>query len=207
MSVQRLKVLLAPPCWRLLSASWRINETPLHPAGPDQAVIFACLHRDILPAIRYCRPALPTLLVSKSPDGRILRRTLARDGFGCVRGSTGHDGREGFVGLLRALRRGRHVGIAVDGPRGPFGTVHGGVLLLGKLSRAPIVPLAVRGRRCLRLGTWDRTVVPLFWASVTVTAGQPLTVPADAGPEQLEELRAELRARLGVDPEASHARP
>jgi lysophospholipid acyltransferase (LPLAT)-like uncharacterized protein len=197
--VQQLKLLLAPPCWQLLGHSWRINETPLPPLPGGEAVIFACLHRDILPAIRYCRPAAPILLVSKSPDGRILSRSLRRDGFGFVRGSTGHDGREGFAGLLRALRRGRHLGIAVDGPKGPFGTIHAGVLLLARRSGAPIVPVTASGRGCLALNTWDRTLVPLPWARVTVTVTAPLRVPPDAGPDLLASLREDLAGRLGMD--------
>jgi lysophospholipid acyltransferase (LPLAT)-like uncharacterized protein len=198
--LQRLKLVLAPPVWRLLTASWRCNETPLAPLPPDGPVIFACLHRDILPAIRYCRPARPALMVSKSPDGAILIGTLRREGYGFVLGSTGHDGREGFVGLLRTLREGRHVGVAVDGPKGPFGHVHPGALQLARRSGASIVPLTVSGRGCLHLDTWDRTVVPLFWARLTVRAGPVLSVPADADLEQLEACRHELSRRLGVGP-------
>jgi lysophospholipid acyltransferase (LPLAT)-like uncharacterized protein len=204
--LQRLKLLLAPPLWRLLTASWRCNATPLGATAPGGPVIFACLHRDILPAIHYCRPARPTLLVSKSPDGAILIDTLARDGYGFVRGSTGHDGREGFVGLLRTLREGRHVGVAVDGPKGPFGHVHPGALQLARRSMAPIVPLTVSGRGCLRLDTWDRTVVPLFWARLVVQAGEPVQVPADADAGQLAACQQELAHRLGVErSEGNHA--
>lgn len=52
--LQALKLALAPPVWRLLTASWRCNETALGPRPDAGPVIFACLHRDILPAIRYC---------------------------------------------------------------------------------------------------------------------------------------------------------
>lgn len=195
--IHRLKLTLAPPAWRLLTASWRCNETCLAPRSPEGPVIFACLHGDILPAIRYCRPAAPVLLVSKSPDGVILERTLARDGYGMARGSTGHDGHEGFVAMLRALRDGRHVGVAVDGPRGPQGHIHDGALQLARLSGAPIVPLTVTGTGCVHLGTWDRTLVPLPWARLEVWAGAPVAVPKDAGPRALDECRDLLAARLG----------
>ena len=188
-----MKLALAPPAWRLLSRSWRVNATA--EAG---AAIFACLHRDILPAIRYCRPARPVLLVSKSDDGEILMRTLAGDGFGFVRGSTGHDGREGFRGLLRVLRDGRPVGVAVDGPRGPFGHVHDGALQLARLAQAPVIPLTVAGGPCLRLGTWDRTLVPLPGARLDVSAGRAVVIPAAATATQLADLRRQLAASLGV---------
>jgi len=203
----RLKLLLAPPFWRWLSGSWRCDETTV-PAGPGpRPVIFACLHRDILPAIRFCRPAQPVLLVSRSPDGEILVRTLAREGFGFVRGSTGSGGRAGFVGLLRALRAGRHVGVAVDGPRGPFGTVHPGALQLARRSGASIVPLTWDGRGAVRLATWDRTRVPLPGARFALRAGEPLSVAADADEPQLAALREELARRLGVGREVDHGDP
>ncbi len=198
MLLQRLKLLVAPPVWRLLAGSWRCNETPLGPQPDHGPVIFACLHRDILPAIRYCRPAQPTLLVSKSPDGAILTRTLARNGFGFVRGSTGHDGREGFVGLLRTLRGGRHVGVAVDGPRGPFGHVHEGALQLARRSGASILPLTVHASRSVHLNTWDRTLVPVPGTSFQVIPGLPVAIEADANDDQLATARRILAERLGV---------
>ena len=203
MTIARLEHLAAPPAWRMLSRSWSCNTTEPR----DGAVIFACLHRDILPAIRYCRPARPVLLVSQSADGQILTRTLVRDGFGFVRGSTGHGGREGFVGLLRVLRAGRSVGMAVDGPRGPFGHVHDGALQLARRSGAAIIPLTVTGRGCVQLKTWDRTLVPLPWARLDVRAGEPLTVPADADAEALAHLRSTLAWSLGLEPEVDRADP
>lgn len=193
---QRLKLALAPPMWRWLAGSWQINLTARRDGDPQGPVIFACLHRDILPAIRHCQPAGPALLVSKSDDGQILIRTLAPDGFRFVRGSTGHDGREGYVGLLRELRGGHHVGVAVDGPRGPFGHVHPGALQLARRAAVPIVPLTVRARRCVRLNTWDRTVVPWPRARVEVTVHPELNVPPDADPSALETLSGRLAATL-----------
>lgn len=198
MGAAGLKRVLAPPAWRGWTRTWRCNEAP---AADGEPRIFACLHRDILPAIRYCRPARPTLLVSKSTDGQILAGVLAREGFGFVRGSTGHDGREGFVGLLRVLRAGGCVGVAVDGPRGPFGHVHPGALQLARRSGAPIIALTVVGRPCIHLGTWDRTLVPLPGARVTVIPAPPLLVGAGSDAAGLDAARRELAARLGLQPE------
>lgn len=207
MPMGRVKLLLAPLCWRLYSPTWRINTTPLA-AGPCRApVIFACLHRDILPAIRYCAPARPTLLVSKSPDGQILRRTLAHKGFTFVGGSTGHDGGRGFVALLRVLRRGHHVGLAVDGPRGPLGHVHAGALQLALRSGAAVVPLTLVGTGWLELRTWDRTRLPWPGARLRIEAGAPLRVPTDADAASLEALREELARSLGTSRKADHENP
>lgn len=198
MPLQRLKLALAPPLWRLISRSWRLPVTARTDGDPTGPVIFACLHRDILPAIMHCRPARPALLVSKSDDGQILIHTLAGDGYRFARGSTGHDGREGYVALLRQLRAGHHVGVAVDGPRGPFGHIHPGALQLARQAGVGIVPLSVRARPCLQLGTWDRTVLPLPWARIEVVVGQELRIDRGATNEQLADLARSLAAALGV---------
>ncbi len=203
MLIQQLKLALAPPGWRLLAGSWRGNLSPLAPGPVTEPVIFACWHRDILPAIAYCRPSRPWLLISKSLDGDILVSTLARDGFGFVRGSTGHDGYEGFVGLLRALREGHHLGLAVDGPRGPAGVVREGVLQLAWRAGAPIVPLRVACRRAMVLGTWDRTIVPRPLSRVTVVAGAPLRVTEGDLPDARTRLAVALQT---VGEEANRGR-
>jgi lysophospholipid acyltransferase (LPLAT)-like uncharacterized protein len=198
MVVQRLKLALGPAGWRLLAATCRHQTTPLAPGPAVAPVIFACLHRDILPAMLYCRTARPFLLISKSPDGEILVRTLSRCGFGFVRGSTGHAGHEGFVGLLRELRAGNHVGVAVDGPRGPRGMVHDGVLQLAKRAQVPILPLVARCRRPLVLSTWDRTVVPLPFTAFAIAAKEPVRIASEADDADLAAARRLLAERLEV---------
>jgi lysophospholipid acyltransferase (LPLAT)-like uncharacterized protein len=182
MLVQRLKLVLAPPLWRLLSRTVQIHAHG-SPHDPQQApAIYACLHRDMIPAILYVQPARPVLLVSRSRDGDILCRTLGSTGFSFVRGSTGSQGGRAFVQLLAALRAGRSVGVAVDGPRGPFGMVQEGAIQLSRHAGCPIVPLALRPRSCWRLPNWDRTVVPRPWSRVDVWEQEPMTVVA-GGPD------------------------
>jgi len=192
----RLKLWFAPVLYRLLSASVRLAGGGTGHRPDDRPVIFACLHRDMIASILHLRRARPALLVSRSPDGDILIRTLARDGYAFVRGSTGHRGGPAFRGLLDALRGGRSVGIAVDGPRGPFGVVHDGVLQLSRLTGAPIVPLAPRCGRQVALANWDRTVLPLPFTRIEVHEGDALTVPADADETGLAACGRRLAAAL-----------
>lgn len=196
--VQRLKLILAPPIWSVLATTVRIPRTARPPGPISPPVIFACLHRDFIPAILFVKPARPALLVSHSPDGDILIRALTRGGYRFVRGSTGHDGGRGFVGLLRELKRGHNVGVAVDGPKGPFGTVHDGVIQLSRRAGCPILPLAVRCRHRRVLRTWDRTVVPWPGSRVLVAEGEPLQVKPEASADEIGRLRARLLASLQV---------
>ena len=87
---QGLKMAAAPLGWKVLR-----NTVSLHPRGvPQEAepAIYACLHRDILPAILFVRPVRPVLVVSHSPDGEIRVRALGERDYGFVRGATGEGG-------------------------------------------------------------------------------------------------------------------
>jgi len=202
MFLQGLKLLLAPPCWRFLSAT-----VSLHPFQRDTGdyrgpIIFACLHRDILPAIMYVRSERPALLVSNSPDGEILIRTLGTKDYRFVRGATGFEGGRALVLLRREIAAGHSVGVAVDGPEGPFGSIREGVLHLARMTGAPILPLVARADRPLVLGTWDRTVVPVPGRAVTMVQGPLLKVPAEAGDRELKEFHHTLARIFGVAEEA-----
>jgi lysophospholipid acyltransferase (LPLAT)-like uncharacterized protein len=195
-ALQGWKLRLAAPAWRLFVLSVPVRPKPaVRPAHPGP-VIYACLHRDLIPAILYVRPTRPVLLVSQSADGEVLISALRPHGFGFARGSTGRGGGSAFVRLLTALREGRSVGVAVDGPRGPFGAVGEGVVQLSRLSGRPVVPLRARPRHCWRLRTWDGTIVPWPAAVAQVDEGPPLQVPAEADPAEAQSWSARIAAAL-----------
>ena len=195
-ALQGWKLRLASPVWRLLVLAVPVRPRPAgRPAHPGP-VIYACLHRDLIPAMLYVRPSRPVLLVSQSADGEVLSRALGPHGFGFARGSTGHGGGPAFMRLLAALREGRSVGVAVDGPRGPFGAVREGVVQLSRLSGRPVVPLRARPRHCWRLRTWDGTIVPWPGAVARIDEGPPLQVPPEEDPAQTPLWSARIAAAL-----------
>ncbi len=200
MFVQAAKLTLAGGTWRCLNATTRVVDAADRRAESGPARIFACLHRDILPALMYVAPVRPVLLVSHSGDGDILRRALGPRGFRFVRGSTGKEGGRAFRDLLRTLRDGHSVGLAVDGPRGPFGHIRSGVVQLARLSGRPIVPLTFEAPRALQLRTWDRTLVPLPFSRVLVREEGRLVVPPRLGPEQVDRWRERLARLLHAPP-------
>ena len=193
-----MKLTLAPVTWRFLKRSVVLEEFSGLPGRKTGSLIFACLHRDILPAIMFVRSVRPTLLVSESPDGDILVRTLGEKDYRFVRGATGEEGPRALVLLRRELEKGRCVGLAVDGPEGPFGAIRDGVLHLARLTGIPVVPLVARADRPLVLNTWDRTVVPVPWRRVTMDVGPLIEIPATADDESLAGFRRELAEVFGV---------
>lgn len=199
MILQRLKLVFAPLAWQGLRNSIRLAEFDPSSVAPNRALIFACLHRDILPAIIHVRSMRPTLLVSQSPDGDILIRTLGRKNYGFVRGATGENGQRAFVALRRELERGHCIGLAVDGPKGPFGAINEGVLQLSRLSGAAIVPLVADAGRHTVLNTWDRTVVPHPLARVSMHRGAELSLSRSATEADLEFVRGQLAQFFAVE--------
>ena len=192
MHLQWLKLALAPVAWHFLKSTITVEEYVPGTGLGDGPVIFACLHRDILPAIIYVRSARPALLVSDSPDGDILVKTLGQRDYRFVRGATGGDGRRALVLLRRELEAGHSVGLAVDGPEGPFGSIREGVLHLARMTGAPVAPLVARANRPLVLNTWDRTVVPMPFRRVELVTGPILRIPQDAGEPEMNSYRAGL---------------
>lgn len=192
MILHRLKLWLAPLAWRSLRSTVRTVPDVVAAPLPDEPVIFACLHRDILPAILHVRFRRPTLLVSTSPDGEILIRALGTIDYRFVRGQTGSQGARAVVELRRALEAGQSIGLAVDGPKGPYGSIQPGVLQLARLAGVPIQPLRAVAPGGLVLGTWDRTVVPRLFSRVTMVHGPILRVAAEAGDAEWEETRRSL---------------
>jgi len=201
MSLQWWKLFLAPVTWRFLRTTVALEEFSRPPdlaAGP---IIFACLHRDILPAIMFVRSVRPALLVSDSPDGDILIKTLGQRDYRFVRGATGGDGRRALVKLRRELAAGHSVGLAVDGPEGPFGTIREGALHLARMTGAPVAPLVARADRPLVLNTWDRTIVPIPFRKVTMEMGPILRIPPTAGERDMEKHLISLADFFGVPKE------
>ena len=192
MVLQALKLALAPVAWRILRKSVKLAEFEPRPQDQTRPLIFACLHRDILMAIIHVRPMRPSLLVSQSPDGDILIRTLGTKDYGFARGATGEDGKRAFLRLRRELDNGHSIGLAVDGPKGPFGVINEGVLQLSRLSGAPIVPLRAEAPHSRVLGTWDRTVVPHLFSRVVMHRGEDLVVERDSGEAELGAARRQL---------------
>jgi len=191
---QKLKMMLAPPVWSFLQSTVKVNaldtSIPLQ-SGP---IIFACLHRDMMASILYVRPAHPWLLVSGSDDGQILVKSLGHENFDFIEGATGENGGRALVKLRRTLDAGHHIGLAVDGPKGPFGTIQPGVFQLAKLTGATIVPLLPEVKPAMVFGTWDRTVVPYPFSRIQVSVGPIMKLSADAD----EAILQESKDRLGM---------
>jgi lysophospholipid acyltransferase (LPLAT)-like uncharacterized protein len=112
-------------------------------------------------------------MISLSADGEFLARAMALQGIPAVRGSSANPdkgekarataAKGGTQALRDGLRQLRAGGLAItpDGPRGPARQMAEGLPLMARLSGAPVLFIGLSCSPAIRLGSWDRAVLPL----------------------------------------------
>ena len=108
-----------------------------------------------------------TALTSRSGDGELVARVMRRWGARIVRGSSSAGGREAMWELRTVVRRHGSSPIMVpDGPRGPARHLKRGILVLARVSGAPVLAMGFAADRHWRLNSWDRLIIPRPFARV-----------------------------------------
>jgi lysophospholipid acyltransferase (LPLAT)-like uncharacterized protein len=159
----------------------------------DERFILAFWHRHLLLMPYAYRGRRISVLISRSGDGELIARTVARFGIDASRGSSSRGGAAGLRELLRKGAAGYDLAFTPDGPRGPAGRVQPGVMLAAAATGFPVQPVAIAASRCRRLRSWDRFLVPLPGATVHIVYGEALAVERRADPAA---AAAELARRL-----------
>ena len=153
------------------------------------------------------RAQTPRALISRSADGEFIARTVGRLGCPAIRGSAGDPdkpgrakgGAQALRAMLRWLKGSRGVVITPDGPRGPVEVMGDGPPTLARLSRAPVLLVGLAARPCLRLGSWDRAVLPLPFAQGAIVwdgalRAEPGSDAAALGEDWTGRLKAATQA-------------
>ncbi len=196
----------------LRSTRWQIEgQAHLAPFAAQGPVIIAFWHEclPLMPAgwaeLRCGNPdRRAAALVSRHRDGRFIAAIMARFAVDTVHGSSAKPGGrdKGGAAALRALLARLAAGDAVivtpDGPRGPPHVAAQGAIQLAALSGAPILPSAARLRYRIRLGTWDRMILPLPFGRGAIVCAAPLIVARgdrQAGQARLAAALAEATSR------------
>jgi lysophospholipid acyltransferase (LPLAT)-like uncharacterized protein len=171
----------------LRTTRWTLEgQEHFRPFGGGAPAVFAFWHEflPLMPALSllarrmpFYRPTPIRTLVSQHRDGRFIGTVMRRFGILPILGSSSRGGAAGLRNLLAVLVRGDMIGITPDGPRGPPRRAAFGVAQLAALSGVPVVPLAARTSRRIRLNTWDRMPVPLPFGRGVVVCGSAISVP------------------------------
>lgn len=141
-------------------------------------------------------------LASPGTSGEIITRMLELCNFVVFRGSSSRKAsrrRSGVVGaMVSHMRATRNVtyGITVDGPQGPPYRMKPGGILIAKQCGKPVALARTWYKRSLRLGTWDRTAIPLPFNRIKYYLAGPYHVPAGGGDEGLVAFLLQMEDAL-----------
>jgi lysophospholipid acyltransferase (LPLAT)-like uncharacterized protein len=146
-----------------------------------------------------------TALVSKSADAEINARILKIAGHDVVRGSGGrvreamHEkgGVSATLNLKNKLKAGENIAVIADVSKSEPRKSGRGVVSLAKISGRPIVPLAVATSRFKVVEkSWDKTTINMPFGRSGTRAGNPIYVPSDCSPEELDDYRKKVDDEL-----------
>ncbi|MCR9245407.1 MAG: lysophospholipid acyltransferase family protein [bacterium] len=139
------------------------------------------------------------VMCSKSLDGDAMATIEQRLGFEVIRGSSGTDGLQAIIDMIRRARTDPGLGscLAVDGSRGPRGEVQGGVIAIAQRTGGVVLPVTAAAKPALVFKrTWDHTMLPLPFARVVVAIGEPVEVPKTLSTEALAQLCKDVERRM-----------
>lgn len=198
---RRLGVWLVPrvgaPLFGLLARSWKVQRVDAETFDRlPRGFIAAMWHGRMLLGVREMRAERLHVLVSRSGDGDVSEALLESFGFTVVRGSRSRGGARALREMLDVLRAGGVVVITPDGPRGPRHSMNPGLAWMARATGYPILPVGFSVDRAWRLRSWDRFTIPKPFARVVFVFGEPVRVPRDATPEQLDNATETIRERL-----------
>jgi lysophospholipid acyltransferase (LPLAT)-like uncharacterized protein len=142
-------------------------------------------------------------LISRSADGEFIAQTVEKLGFPSIRGSStkksdpakNKHGEQAFRDMIKWVKDGGGVAITPDGPRGPAERMEKGTPSLARVTGAPVIFVGLAANPCLRLGSWDRTVIPLPFAKAAMVWSAPTGAGRGDDPDALvDDWAAQLSA-------------
>jgi lysophospholipid acyltransferase (LPLAT)-like uncharacterized protein len=158
--------------------------------------IFAFWHGSLLMLLQAHHDSDLLIPVSESRDGEFITRVITNFGFEVARGSSKRKGDKALLSLISKMRKGKNVGITVDGPRGPLHKVKKGVAFLAGVSKTAIVPVATAARRSWILKrSWDKLVIPLPFTQGLIMLGDPIYVSGTSD-QEIAFIQKQLEAEL-----------
>ena len=185
---------------RLFGRTWRVEskgEDHLeHARRLSGQVIFSFWHGRLLVLSYTHRGREIQVLASEHPDGDLMGRTIRHLGFGHLKGSSTRGGARALRDLSRMLREGFDVGLAVDGPKGPRGSVQQGAIELSRMTGSAVLAISSSSRPRRLFRSWDAFQLPFPFARIIVSYAEPFVVPRDAGEDERERYRVLLEERL-----------
>ena len=169
-----------------------VEQTTKGPCG------IAHWHGDELALIPRFGHIGPTILVSHSKDGEIMAKGATSLGYRVTRGSSSRGAVGGLLALIKAVREGHAVVLAVDGPQGPRGVCKPGIVRVVQKTGVPLFPVGVAGSsRFTFKKSWNQAYLPLPFSRQVVWVDKPLYFPKKADVSEIPEYCRRVERAIG----------
>jgi lysophospholipid acyltransferase (LPLAT)-like uncharacterized protein len=127
-----------------------------------------------------------TILVSQSKDGELMARGAQALGYRVTRGSSTRGAVGGLLALIKAVRSGNTVVLAVDGPNGPRGVCKPGIVRVVQKTGVPLLPVGVAGsRRLVFHKSWNKAYLPVPFSRQVIYVDNPLYFSPKSDPDTM----------------------
>jgi lysophospholipid acyltransferase (LPLAT)-like uncharacterized protein len=136
-------------------------------------------------------------LISPSVSGEVPTAIATSWGANVLRGSPTRTGGQALRDMYQAVRKeGISPVITVDGPKGPLHEFKVGAVLLARLTKAPMLPMAFAASKAKHWDSWDQFILPRPFSRIVIAIGAPETVPPETPIEELEPIRQAMEQGL-----------
>jgi hypothetical protein len=127
----------------------------------------AVYHDELMPLVHYFRNQGITAIASRNHFGYSIAKVMERYDYEVALGSPSRGGKDAFLQLLKAARKGKSIAFAVDGSRGPRHEMKQGAMILAKRTKLPLylIRASYDGWRIER--SWDKSKFPKPFAEVS----------------------------------------
>ena len=159
-------------------------------AVKQKQAIIIFWHRKIIPTMLSTDfVEKKSSLVSSSKDGDILEEVLTRFDNLVIRGSSNKDNVKSLKQILKLIKTGFSIGIAIDGPRGPIYEPKSGALYIAMKTGLPMIPIGgYTNKKRIFKKAWDKFELPKFFSKSCYYAGEPLYFTKDSDIDASMEL-------------------
>lgn len=156
--------------------------------------VLCCWHARLIftPYLRDWTDHKLTVMASGHADAQIAAENLRNRGVDVINLATSGDNTSAVKSAVKALRKGRSLGITVDGPFGPPEEAKPGALVIAGLAGVQAAPCSYDVTRKIRLGTWDRFVVPLPFGRGVLAVGDGFTPGKRLSEDEMTAATAQL---------------
>lgn len=128
------------------------------------------------------------IMASNHFDGGLIARMCELFGMKTIRGSTDRGGVKALLESIKALNNGFDVGIAIDGPRGPYHHISDGIIMMAQKTNKPIAFCRIIPSAKIKFNTWDKFIIPLPFCKICYDMSEHIYIDPTLSLEQAREV-------------------